>query len=218
VTSTTSAQAFIERRKLEEKSRSRLIFALDATASRQPTWTSATELQAEMFKAAGSGIDVQLVYYRGGECKASGWVHDSAQLTSLMHKISCIGGLTQIERVLAHALREADKHPIRAAVFVGDSCEEKPAGLAKLAATLGKKSVPVFMFREGDDPGTGEVFEEIARLSNGVCARFDVGSAAQLADLLRTVGRFATSGDSLALARAKDALRYAGSDCPNLAR
>ena len=56
--------------------RGRLIFALDATVSRQPTWDQACHIQAEMFQEteALGGLDVQLVYYRGfRECKpASG--------------------------------------------------------------------------------------------------------------------------------------------------
>jgi hypothetical protein len=55
----------------------RLIFALDATASRQPTWDTACQLQAEMFRetVAIGGLSVQLVYYRGlGECRASRWL------------------------------------------------------------------------------------------------------------------------------------------------
>src|SRR6266850_985938 len=57
--------------------RGRLIFALDATMSRQPMWDTACALQADMFKEAASigGLDVQLVYYRGlAECRASQWV------------------------------------------------------------------------------------------------------------------------------------------------
>jgi hypothetical protein len=47
--------------------RSRIIFAVDATGSRQPTWDLATKLQAEMFAAVGAigGLDVQLVHFRG---------------------------------------------------------------------------------------------------------------------------------------------------------
>jgi hypothetical protein len=47
--------------------RGRLIFALDATMSRQPMWDSACRLQADMFREAAAigGLDVQLVYYRG---------------------------------------------------------------------------------------------------------------------------------------------------------
>ena len=60
--------------------RGRMIFALDATMSRQPTWDTACRLQAEMFEEAGKvgGLDVQLVYFRGfSECRASRWVSDA---------------------------------------------------------------------------------------------------------------------------------------------
>src|SRR5215470_6359116 len=61
--------------------RSRLIFALDATMSRQPTWDTACKLQGEMFMEAQAigGLDVQLIYFRGlGECRASRWVSEPA--------------------------------------------------------------------------------------------------------------------------------------------
>jgi len=67
--------------------RGRLVFALDATASRQDTWDTACELQAEMFRevAATGGLDMQLVYYRGlGECRASRWFSDPGQLAKTM--------------------------------------------------------------------------------------------------------------------------------------
>src|SRR6185295_11119732 len=81
----------------------RLIFALDATMSRQPTWDTACKLQGEMFKAAGDvgGLQVQLVYFRGfGECRASKWVSDTRSLAGLMTSIDCRGGHTQIGKVL----------------------------------------------------------------------------------------------------------------------
>src|SRR6201994_295419 len=77
----------------------RLVFALDATMSRQPTWDMACALQADMFReAAVSGsLDIRLVYYRGlNECRASPWISDSAHLAKLMAKIDCRGGTTQI--------------------------------------------------------------------------------------------------------------------------
>ena len=45
--------------------RGRLIFALDATASREPTWDRACRIQGEMFEATAAlgGLDVKLVYY-----------------------------------------------------------------------------------------------------------------------------------------------------------
>src|SRR5215468_8527334 len=90
--------------------RGRLIFALDATMSRQPTWDTACRLQADMFREAAAigGLDVQLVYYRGlSECRASRWVSQAERLSALMERIECRGGHTQLGKILAHAKREA---------------------------------------------------------------------------------------------------------------
>src|SRR5437764_7668254 len=89
--------------------RGRLIFALDATMSRQPLWDTACHLQAEMFREAAAigGLDVQLVYYRGlGECRASRWVSQTERLGELMSGIDCRGGHSQIGKIIAHAKRE----------------------------------------------------------------------------------------------------------------
>src|SRR5437773_11224609 len=78
--------------------RGRLIFALDATMSRQPTWDTACQLQGEMFRETGAigGLDVQLLYFRGlNECRASRWVSDGAGLGDLMVRIQCQAGQTQ---------------------------------------------------------------------------------------------------------------------------
>src|SRR5205085_9945432 len=104
--------------------RGRLIFALDATMSRQPTWDAACQLQGEMFREAAAigGLDIQLVYYRGfDECRATPWASDGPRLANLMAAITCRGGHTQIGKVLAHARRETDKARAQALVFVGDA-------------------------------------------------------------------------------------------------
>src|SRR5205823_1171965 len=105
----------------------RLIFALDATLSRQPTWDMACALQAEMFREAAAlgSLDIRLVYYRGfSECRATGWISDSSELARLMGKIDCRGGKTQIGKILGEARRNATAEGIRAVVFVGDAMEE----------------------------------------------------------------------------------------------
>jgi hypothetical protein len=97
--------------------RGRLVFALDATMSRQPTWDSACQLQAQMFEEAAriGGLDVQLVYFRGlGECRASDWVALPERLGALMEKIDCRGGHTQMSRVLRHVRKESEKQKVAA--------------------------------------------------------------------------------------------------------
>ncbi len=182
---------------LEPGTRGRLIFALDATMSRQPTWDTACRLQADMFREAAAigGLDVQLVYYRGfGECRASRWVSDGARLADLMSRIDCRGGHTQIGKVLGHARNETERAKVQALVFVGDAMEEGIDDLAAAAGELGLRGVPAFVFQEGGDPIAEQAFREIARLSRGVYCRFDVGAAHELSELLRAAAAYAAGG------------------------
>src|SRR5438105_3968736 len=177
--------------------RGRLIFALDATMSRQPLWDTACRLQADMFREAAAigGLDVQLVYYRGlGECRASRWVSQAERLAALMERIDCRGGHTQIGKVIAHAKRETQATKVQALVFVGDAMEEKLDDLCHAAGELGLLGVPAFMFQEGFDPITEQAFREIARLTRGAYCRFDPGAAHQLAELLRAAAAYAAGG------------------------
>jgi hypothetical protein len=177
--------------------RGRLVFALDATASRQPSWDRACRIQGEMFEATAAlgGLDVKLVYYRGfTECKASRWMTTAADLHRVMRAVSCIGGETQIERVLAHAVAENQKQRVNALVFVGDAMEENVDRLCQLAGELGLKGVPIFLFHEGSDPVAAAAFQQMAKLSRGAYLRFDLASADRLKDLLGAVAVYAAGG------------------------
>ena len=177
--------------------RGRLIFALDATMSRQPTWDSACRLQADMFNETASvgGLDVQLVYFRGlDECRASRFVSDPRALAGLMEKIDCRSGHTQIAKVLAHARRETEKTKVQALVYVGDAMEESIDELCAKAGELGLLGVPAFMFQEGGDPAAENAYREIARLSRGAYCRFNRGAAHELGELLRAVAAYASGG------------------------
>ncbi len=182
---------------LGDRKPGRLVLALDATMSRQPTWDLACRLQGEMFDAAGHAgrLHVQLVYFRGlGECSASRFVADTAALKDLMVRIECRGGHTQIAKVLKHARKENERAKVNALVLIGDAMEENADELATIAGSLGLLGIPVFVFQEGRDAVAERAFKEIARLSKGAWFRFDEGSAATLAKLLSAVAVFATGG------------------------
>lgn len=175
----------------------RLVFALDATMSRQPTWDMACQLQSEMFQEAArtGSLDIRLVYYRGfNECRATDWISDPNRLADLMSRISCQGGHTQLRRVLSDARKAAKSDGVRALVFVGDAMEESLDDLCAVAGELGLLKVPAFMFQEGHDAIAEQAFREVARLSGGAWCRFDSGSASQLCELLRAAAAFAAGG------------------------
>jgi hypothetical protein len=188
-------------------SRGRLIFAIDATASRQPTWDLAARLQSDMFRAV-TNLEVQLVWYGGETCSHSAWTEDTHELANQMRRTQCVAGCTQIARVLAHIRAEHQRQKVAAAVFIGDAVEEMRGALYDAAASL---DVPIFLFQEGDGDAVtvnrhGElipdesptsvetVFRELARLSGGAYGKFDAGAAAQLSELLCAVATFAGGG------------------------
>ena len=178
----------------QSASTARLIFALDATMSRQPTWDTACQLQGQMFSTAGKlgTLQIQLVYYRGlDECRASRWTSNAHELSRIMTGISCRSGETQIGRVLAHIKKENATRKVSAAIFVGDAMEEKQSTLYDTAASLG---VPLFMFQEDDDPSVEQTYRELARLTNGAYCRFEPGADAKLGELLKAVAAFAIGG------------------------
>jgi hypothetical protein len=177
--------------------RARLIFAMDATASREPTWDRACQVQGQMFleTAALGGLDVQLVYYRGfDECRASRWVDNPGDLVRLMTGVFCLAGQTKLGRVLRHAVRETEKKRVAALVFVGDCFEENLDEVGQIAGQLGMQAVRAFLFQEGRNPEAERAFRHIAKLTNGVHCRFDSSSPQQLRDLLGAVAAYAAGG------------------------
>jgi hypothetical protein len=177
----------------------RLIFAMDATASREPAWDRACHIQGEMFKetVALGGLDIQLCYYRGfGEFQASQWLSSSDELLKRMARVSCQGGHTQIEKVLNQAIKQTKQKKVQALVFVGDCMEEDVDQLCQVAGELGMLGVPAFMFHEGAEPMAQRAFKQIARLTRGAYCSFDATSAGQLSDLLRAVAVYAAGGQS----------------------
>lgn len=186
--------------------RGKLVIALDATMSRQPTWDLACALQADMFRTAAAigGLAIQLVYFRGlAECRASRYVTDGDTLSTMMNKIRCEGGQTQIGRVLDH-LHHATRHDgVRAFVYVGDAMEESADAILARAGEIGLLGLRGFVFQEGDDPVAERVFRDIARLTGGAYARFDHAAPATLAELLRAAAAYAAGGRDALLRHAK---------------
>lgn len=200
--STAEVDAFLHkatamRASSRRDSRGRLIFAMDATASREPTWAQARQIQTEMFSqtSALGGLDVQLCYFRGFlEFEHTPWISKSCDLLGKMNQVSCAGGMTQIERVLKHTVREQGRGGVDTLVFVGDCMEEGVDRLCHLAGQLGMLGVPIFVFQEAEDPIAERAFREMAKLSKGVFCRFDTNSPKQLRELLGAAAAYAAGG------------------------
>ncbi len=184
----------------------RLLFSMDATASREPSWDRACHIQGEMFQATAmlGGLSVQLAYYRGfSEFRITKWLDNSRALVRHMTAVHCLGGHTQIRKILNHAIRESKKERLGALVFVGDAMEEDVDNLCALAGELGMLKVPAFMFHEGGNHEASLAFRQIARLSGGAYLQFDSSSAAELKNLLSAVAVYAAGGKRALLSYGK---------------
>ena len=182
----------------------RLLFALDATLSRQRTWDRAMHIQSSMFTEASAvnGLAMKLIYFRGfNECRASAWQTDGRALARLMQGIGCLGGRTQIGRVLGYARKEIGKASIPALVYIGDAVEEDADALSQQAGELGLLGCKIFAFHEGADRMAESAMRSMAKNSGGGYFQFNERSADTLARLLNAVARYA-SGGRLALERA----------------
>jgi|TARA_B100000315_G_scaffold84698_1_gene77588 Mg-chelatase subunit ChlD len=181
----------------EGREHGRLIFALDATASREPMWDVACDIQADMFSETASlgRLSVQLIYYRGfGEVKYGPFTENSSALLRDMVGVYCLGGRTQIGRILNHALTAHSERRVSALVFIGDACEEDIEELCHTAGEMGMRNLPVFIFHEGEDVVARRAFQQIAQISGGAYCQFDSGSAKTLRDLLGAVAVYAVGG------------------------
>ncbi len=186
--------------------RGKLIFAMDATMSRQATWDHALSIQSEMFAETSriGGLDVQLAYFRGfNECRASKWVSDPKALAKLMTTVDCRGGNTQIAKILAHVKTEIGRNKVNAVIYVGDAVEENIDKLCQAAGEIGMQGTPIFAFQEGDDMNAQVAFKEMAKLSRGAYFRLNAQSAQMLRDLLSAVAVYAAGGKSALLAHSK---------------
>lgn len=197
---TGDVKAFLARARTVQQfsaGQSRLIFAIDATASRQATWDLACDLQADMFAVANdhASLSIQLAYYRGiGELQMEPWQSDAAALAQRMSRVQCAAGRTQIGPLLRAALKQQAAGNAKALVFIGDAVEENVTTLQDLAGRCRLQSLPLFIFQEGYDAAVKRCFETMARLSGGAYEHFDHSSARRLRELLGAVARYAAGG------------------------
>jgi hypothetical protein len=182
---------------IKGKSNGRLIFAMDATASREPLWDIASQIHTEMFESVVGigGLSIQLCYYRGfNEFRSFSWTDQPALMLSSISSVRCLAGKTQISKILEHALNQTRQSPAQALVFVGDAMEENLDKLGDLAGQLGIYKTPAFFFQEGTNPAVTKAYKQLARLSGGAHCSFDAGSAHILRDLLKAVARYSVGG------------------------
>jgi len=176
------------------KSDGRLVFIIDATASREHSWQAAQEIQIQMFEAARQfgNLHVRLMFFGGDYFEDTGWTDDPNYLKQKMAPVQCIGGYTQYLKAFTKLDSEINSGCV---VLVGDCFEhynKDEQNIYNIANRLGLRKCPVFCLHEGNL--YEDHFNKIAEVSGGAYLNFGPGISLQLNDCFKSVAAFSTGG------------------------
>lgn len=184
---------------LAPSGRPRLLFAMDATASREPAWQLAQTITGAMFAAVPGALDVALAYHGGGRLKeVTPFAADARAFLDKVHTVQCEAGGTALTAILEAATTIAR---LKALIYVGDCFEEPPEVAVALAQQLKLKGVRVFVFHDTmsqqqgyDVAAAGAVFAQLAAVTGGVLLPFDAHAPEQVTALLEAIAVYAVGG------------------------
>lgn len=173
--------------------RPRLVFGLDATASRSVTLRAAQRLTDSILTALPGSLDVNLAVHGGGRLHTfTHFTADVAQLRDMTSSLTCRAGGTRLLDILKRALKT---RAVKVVLYIGDCFEESEADARRIADALCHRHIRVVILHEGPPPAA---FGEIAERSGGALLPFDTSAIDALADLCGAVAVLAV-GDVEAL-------------------
>jgi hypothetical protein len=185
--------------------RPRLIFAVDATASREPAWAAARQVTDALVKALPGELDVALAVHGGSRVHTfTAFINEANTLRDRAAGVSCQAGMTRLLPILSASL----KHPgIRIVIYVGDVFEESLLQGRRLADLMSAQKTKLIVLHDTADPGArrdAEVFWDLAKRTGGCVLPFDASAPGRLRDLLSAVAVYAVGGEKLLRARRHD--------------
>src|ERR1019366_9088777 len=105
----------------EVPTRPRLVFAFDATASREPAWAAARQVTDALVKALPGELDVALAVHGGSVVHTfTASTNDATTLRDRAAGMTCQSGLTLLLPILSASLKQP---AVRVSVYIGDVFE-----------------------------------------------------------------------------------------------
>lgn len=179
-------------------SRPRLVFAVDATASREPAWATARQVTDALVKALPGELDVALAVHGGSRVHTfTAFTNDPRTLRDLAAGIDCHAGMTRLLPILAASLR---RQSVRVVIYIGDVFEESLPQGRQLADQMGAQGIKLIVLHDTADRGArrdAEVFWDLAKRTGGCVLPFDATASGRLRDLLSAVAVYAVGGEKL---------------------
>ncbi len=178
--------------------RPRLVFAVDATASREPAWAAARQVTDSLVKALPGELDVALAVHGGSIVHTfTAFTADATTLRDRAAGVSCMAGLTRLLPILATSLKQQS---VRVIVYIGDVFEENLPHGRRLADSLGAQGTKLIVLHDtaaGSARQDAEVFWDLAKRTGGCVLPFDSSAPGKLRDILSAVAVYAVGGEKL---------------------
>ncbi len=190
---------------IDSDSGPRLIFAVDATASREPAWSAARQVTDALVKALPGALKVALAVHGGGRVHTfTPFTSDPATLRDRAAGVTCQSGLTRLLPILAIGLKQPD---VRVVIYIGDVFEENIDQGRRLTDAMGARGTRLIVLHDTADRGArrdAEVFWDLAKRTGGCVLPFDSHAPGKLRELLSAVAVYAVGGEKLLRDRRAD--------------
>jgi hypothetical protein len=163
----------------------RLLFAVDATASRESAWNTAKRLTDTLFTAVPDRCPISLAVHGGSRVHTfTPFTTNAASLRSKAASVQCEAGGTTLLPILRRALALTD---IGTIVYVGDHFEESKREAFGLAQLLAGQRTRLIVLHDGRNNATRAFFRLLAEATEGTVLPFDANAVDGLRDLLHAV-------------------------------
>jgi hypothetical protein len=185
--------------------RPRLVFAVDATASREPAWAAARQVTDALFKALPGALDVALAVHGGSRVHTfTPFTNDANTLRDRAAGVTCHAGSTRLLPILAACLRQQG---VRVVVYIGDVFEESVPRGRQLTDAMNAHGAKLIVLHDMADPVArrdAEVFWDLAKRTGGCVLPFDASAPGRLRDRWSAVAVYAVGGEKLLRDRQSD--------------
>jgi hypothetical protein len=178
--------------------RPRLVFAFDATGSREPAWDTARQVTDALVRALPGELDVALAVHGGSRLHTfTEFTANPRTLRDRAGGITCIPGFTRMLPILSGSLKRAG---VRVVIYIGDVFEESLAQGRKLADAMAARGIKLVVLHDTSDPSArhhAEIFNDLTRRTGGCVLPFDANAPNKLRELLAALAVFAVGGTAL---------------------
>lgn len=175
--------------------RPRLVFGVDATASREAMWESAQRITDRMFDAIPGALDVALAVHGGSEVHT--WTEFSADVQRFRAQaaaVRCQAGHTRLCELMQRTL---DAGGVRVMSYIGDAFEEDASEAFALADRFKLRGIKAVILADQANEPTLRVFRELAERTGGALLDFRSGKLDLMGEVLGAVAALAIGGRKL---------------------